>query len=378
MEKSLRLLRLSLLFFILLLSIAIYSDRLMEFFDKQPIEPIASGDFPAAPTWVFSTENDIVSSPRGIDQTIFARTNNSLYSIDVSKKAIKWKRASANNQELVIPPLIVDPLVIVEENGSSLAAYSIDTGELVWKTPEVEIATVNNITASIESLAFNQLHVYAARFDWNLTAYDRKTGESIWEHDLPGRTDPYAAANEKIVALAADDFVYVLDGTTGAVLWQIDTLGYAGPILLSGTQLFVTDEKNTTLTSISLETYEIEWVANYSSTIEDFEYTCLGEAGQNLLIAADKLIMVSKIDGGIIWASESMGTLECPVILENNLYVRNTENDLFLMELTSGNVRGKLLVQEDTILQHAHFRNPVALGNRLIVPFGDNRLLIYE
>jgi outer membrane protein assembly factor BamB len=354
---------------------AVFSVQIMKIF-KTPTDPIAYGDFPALPVWVFSANDEIISTPGVFDHTIFVQTNNFLYSIDISKQIINWKVAAVNNQELVVPPLVANPLVIVAENGSSLSSYSIENGELVWKTQNIEIA--NNVTASIEAMTFNKRFLYVARFDWGLTAYNRETGELVWEHSIPGRAYPYIVANEETIILAVKNSISVLDAITGAILWEVDIKGYAGPILLSENKLFVTDEKNITITAIDLSTHQIDWVADYSSIIGSFDFSCLIEDGQNLVIASSKLVTVSKNNGKMIWKSEDMGTLECPIILKNNVYVRNTGNDLYSIDTKSGNVKGTLSVGEDTFLSHAHFRGPVALMDWLIVPIGDNRVSIYQ
>lgn len=345
---------------------------------KNPMKsftPMASGDFPASPTWVFVADQEIVTAPATNNHTAFVRTNNYLYSIGLQEQIVNWRITSIASQSPDVAPLVLDQQVIVVEEGSVVAAYSIENGSLMWKTPEIEIA---QITAAVEAMAFNERHLYVARFDWLLTAYDRETGKTVWEYALPGRSDPYIATNESIVVLAADETISALDANTGTVLWQTSIPGYAGPLLLSGNQLFVTDDKSVTLQALDLSTGQSYWIADFSSVIERFHFSCLVEANEALLIAANKLIMVSKADGDLIWSTDALGTLECPAMEKESVYIRNTRTDLFQLDLATGAIRGKLSVLEDTFQHNEPFRNPVLSGELLLVPIGDNRLFIYE
>ena len=345
---------------------------------KNPMKsftPVASGDFPASPIWVFAADEEIITAPATHNHTAFVRTNNYLYSIDIQEQIVNWKITSIANQSPDVAPLILDQQVIVVEAGSVVAAYSIENGSLMWKTSEIEIA---KITAAVETMAFNERYLYVARFDWQLTAYDRETGETVWEYALPGRSDPYIAANESMVVLAVDETISALDANTGKVLWQISIPGYAGPLLLSGNQLFVTDEKSVTLQALDLSTGQNYWIADFSSVVERYYYSCVVETNEALLIAANKLIMVSKADGGIIWSSDDLGTLECPSVGKESVFIRNTKTDLFRMDLATGAISGKLSVLEDTFQHNEPFRTPVLSGEFLLVPLGDNRLSIYK
>jgi hypothetical protein len=102
------------------------------------------------------------------------------------------------------------------------------------------------------------------------------------------------------------------------------------------------------------------------------------EVGDNLLIASQKLVMVSKQDGSILWATDNLGYLECPVLLKNEIYVRNNETDLYLFDKASGHAKGELQVRTNTLMKQDFFRSPIIANGLLVVPFGDNRLLVYQ
>jgi outer membrane protein assembly factor BamB len=102
------------------------------------------------------------------------------------------------------------------------------------------------------------------------------------------------------------------------------------------------------------------------------------EGENNLLIAANKLMMVSKADGKKIWSTDDLGFLECPIVIGDEIYIRNTDTTLYLIDKRTGLEMGSLLIQMNTLNKRDFFRGPVAVNGLLAVPFGDERLLFYE
>ncbi len=352
--------------------------------EEKPPEPIAQGDLSISPYWVFNANEDIISTPATNNKFLFVKTSSSLYAVDILQKKVQWKVDSFTDRELGFAPVVTSSSVIVVENGSSVAAYSIDSGRLLWKTPAMEGA--GDKTESVQSIAFNSQYLYVGRFDWGLTAYNLKTGETIWEHDLPGRTDPYLEANEDYVFVGAGDTLTVYQANYGSKvwpsygfeLWKKDDLGYAGPILLSGNTLYVTDEKYASLISLDINTHKINWEKNYQGIIETFYYSCVTETEKYLLIAAKKLMMVSKLDGEILWSTDDLGTLECPILLKDKIYIRNSRKTLYSIDKETGRKTGQMLVQLNTRMKIDFFRSPAVVNGFLAVPFGDNRVFIYQ
>ncbi len=345
-------------------------------FSREPTNPIAYGDFPSSPQWIFYADKDIISTPGVKGQVVFVKTPISLYAVDILQNKVEWKIVSSTNRKLIYPPLVIGSLVIVVEDGSSLAAYSTESGKLIWKTPTIDV--IDSGVDPVKSIAFNNQYLYVARFDLNLTAYSLETGEMIWNYDLPGRTNPYLAADENHVFLAVGETVNILDANTGSKLWNNNGSGYFGPILLSGNTLYITDEMHASLVSLNVDSHQTNWVKEYQSLIETYEYSCILETGGTLLIAAQKLILVSKSDGSIVWTTDKLGFLECPVLLHNEIYIRNTQNTLYLFDKESGQEKGRLKVQMDSPFKHDFFRSPIVVNGLLVIPFGDNRLFIYH
>lgn len=341
------------------------------------ISPVSYGDFPASFLDILVVDNEVVSTPAVNGQVAFVRTSDMLYAFDVLENKLLWKVLSSYGKALSLPPVTVDALIIVVESGSRLAAFSTETGKLIWRTPEIEIAKTDPVTASVQSIAVNSKYIFVARFDWMITAYDLKSGELVWDYKTPGRTNPYMQANENNVFLAVGDSVKMLDAETGTPLWEEAVGGYAGPMVLSNETLYMTDEKNISLRSLNINTREYNWIKNHRSMLGEYEYSCVLDAENHLYVAAEKLMKVSKFDGAIMWITERLGTLECPLILGDKIFVRNTINYLYELDVESGQELGGLRVQANTPMHHEPFRSPVLMDNLLLVPFGDNRIFIY-
>lgn len=344
--------------------------------EEKPPEPIAQGDLSISPYWVFNADQNIISTPATDKKFLFIKTSSSLYAVDVLQKRVKWKVDSFTDRELGFTPIVTNSIIIVVENESSVAAYSADSGILLWKTPTMKDAGYK--TESVQSIAFNSQYLYVSRFDWRLTTYSLKTGEIIWERSLPGRTDTYVEANEDYVLVGAGKTIEVYNANDGHELWTKDDIGYTGPILLSGKTLYVTDNKNASLISLNINSQKINWRKSYQGIIENYYYSCITETENYLLIAAKKLIMVSKMDGEIIWSTDDLGTLECPILFKDKIYIRNSRTTLYSIDQDTGRETGQMLVQLNTRMKIDYFRSPVIVDYYLAIPFGDNRVFIYQ
>jgi outer membrane protein assembly factor BamB len=337
-----------------------------------------SETFNAAPVWVFETTDSITSTPAADnDGRVYVRTSNSITALDVLTGKVLWTASSPSNVPLNIQPQVFGDYLIVPEKGSRLAVLDPHTGKLQWRTSVINPEFTHPGAIEIEDISFSQDIVYVARFNWPLTAYRLTDGQIVWQQDAFGRNNPYIASDQKAVYLGMGSMLKAFESESGILLWQKELEAYIGPMLLVDNTLYVLDEMHSSLIAINLSNQEILWNNSYPEA-EPFEFSCLSEFGDKLLIAAQKLIAVARSDGQVIWSTNNVGRLECPTVVDNKIFVRNTKDALYTFELVTGNEVGKMRVSQNTSLKHEPNRSPISVAGLLIVPVSANQIVAYQ
>lgn len=343
-----------------------------------PSQPIPSGDFPESPVWVFEGSGRVVSTPVVQGSNVFIRTMHSVYSLDGLTGHLLWRAISPAPAELSVAPLATHCCLIVPEEGSSIASFSITTGELLWRTPAIASNLRDSSIAWVEALASMNDLFAAARNDWKITAYIVENSEEVWERTVPNRSSLYLAANNDFVYLSAKSFLQAYDARAGNLIWEMNFDNNTGPLLLHNDRLYIalySGERR--IIALDPQTLNEVWNVKLSD-IGDSEVRSMVVDGEILYAAANRLIAISKHDGSLRWKSGHTEWLETPVILHNTIYARNTGTDLFAFDKTNGLETGRLLIQADTAMKHEPERAPAVVGDLLLVPFGDNRVFAYK
>jgi outer membrane protein assembly factor BamB len=337
-----------------------------------------SETFKAKPVWVFETTENITSTP-STDQNgqVYIRALNSITALNVLSGQVLWKAVSPSNTPLNISPQVSGNYLIVPEKGSRIAVFDTHTGKLQWRTPEIDPIFTHPSAVEIEAISVSNQMAYVARFNWKLTAYRLTDGKIVWEQDTFGRTNPYVMSDQKTVYLGMGSMLKAFDSLSGVLSWQKEFDAYIGPMLRSDNMLYILDEMHSSLYAIDLNTEDILWNTSYPEA-EEFEFNCLSEDGDKLLIAGQELIAVTKSSGQIVWATSKLGRLECPAMLNNEIYIRNITNLLYILDSVTGKELGMIEVSLNSRLKHEPQRSPVSTEGLLIVPITDNKVIAYQ
>jgi outer membrane protein assembly factor BamB len=336
------------------------------------------GDYLNEPVWSFYTDDPITSTPSQDGHNIYLRTSSSVLALDALSGKQIWRVDSPAEAPLSMLPYIVDEYLVVSEKGSGIVVINKESGTVIWKSAEIDIIPTHSANAEIQSIMSSNNILYVARFSWYLTAYNLQTGKVVWKQNIPSHTSLYLASNIDTVFLGAGNQLIAYDSQTGLTSWTTDINGYIGPVLLDVDQntLFVTNENAPSLIAINLINKQILW-EKYLDSIDSYEFGCLIKHGDVLYIAAEELLALSSIDGEIVWQTSKTGRLECPIVMNNQLFVRNTNTSLYGFDLDSGKELGRLTIQTNTPMKHEPNRGPIASGNLIIIPITDNKLNAY-
>jgi outer membrane protein assembly factor BamB len=346
----------------------------------QPSEPVAVGEFPSKPVWIFEAGGPVVASPVVKEGTVFIKTRHLLYALKATTGEELWRADSESGAGIGIAPVVAGEAVIVPEEYSGLAAFSTANGELLWRVPPLDDSRTNSVTGSIQSMASNTDRLYVARFDWSLVAYDLKNGEIVWQLHTPSRSFPSLAADENRIFRAAGSELNQYDAKTGEILSHTDSEVFLPQIVLEDKTLYISDTQNNIVHAVDTSSAgsNVLWSAELPRDLDTFELNCLAIQGNVIYVAADRLFALSKEDGHSLWTTAETGRLECPVFIGDQIYVRNTGNDLYAFDQGTGFETGRLSVRENTVMKHKPMRSPAVAGDLLIVPFGDNRIFAYQ
>lgn len=330
--------------------------------------------FSSLPTiWKFETTDPITSTPTVDGKRIFIRTVNSVYALDSSTGSKLWQVESPNNSPLSLAPITDGDYLIVPEADSRIAVFLANDGQLVWRTAVIDPAFTHPSAIDIEAIAVGDNIIYVARFDSALTAYSLVSGEVLWEYDLSGRSNPYLTIDDKAVYLGVGQKLTALDLVNGNPLWEYEVEGYIGPMAIDENMLFVLDEEHSNILAIDTNSHLLKWENKLEA--ENFEFNCVQVHSDKIYISSQRLIALSKDNGQSIWQSKNTGRLECPVIFNESIYVRNNKSSLFVFNSNSGEEIGSLSVSPNSSMKHNPNRSPELSGGLLIIPIENYEII---
>jgi outer membrane protein assembly factor BamB len=343
-----------------------------------PNHPIAYGNFPTLPEWIFYGDAQVISTPVINKSSVFVRTERSVYAINSSNGDALWHSESPGIESLSPAPQIALNVLIVPERRSGFAGFDLSTGYLQWRIPAIEINLNIPQTASIEDFTTDDRTFFVARFDWSLSAYRVEDGKLLWEVKVPPRANLYLAKGIDVIYLGADQFVRAYDQEDGRLVWEKNFSSVVGPLLFSEETLYMSiGYKDSSLIAYNVNSHDVLWQINLKQ-IGGTAVRAITIENDSIYLAAQQLIAISSVDGSIKWVSESFGFLETPVMSENNIYIRTIGPALYMLDKISGKENGRLVVQANTQMEHQPYRGPAVVGDLIIVPFGDHQVLAYR
>jgi outer membrane protein assembly factor BamB len=372
--------------FLVLLIIAVIGGSYLWYYFNHfiyPIQPKAVDAFPEKPLWVYSAEERIISTPVVQDFLVVLRTPYNLIAIDSSTRERKWIAKSnaptgIHVADLTLAPQIGGELLISPQAGSSLIALSLESGEKVWDLQPEEINLKDPSLATIQSFQVEGYKVFVARYSWSLSAYSLQGGNLLWEsNEIPDRATLTLVANSDCVFLGAIHTLQCLDPGSGKLLWTKTFDGVIDSLRIDERLLFIALQSGSeSLMAIDLNTLKTKWSLS-PDEISGEKIRSMLSAEETLFAGGSHLYAISKLNGSIIWKSDEIGPLETPLILDTNIFVRNTGRDLFRLDKNSGIEVGRLEIKADSSMNDPE-RSPAATDDLLFVPFGDNRLFVYQ
>ncbi len=344
---------------------------------NHPPEPLYQGDFPSQPVWIYEARQRITSTPLIHGKIMFIRTQDFVCAIDIASNKEIWCSLSFGDRRLNLPPQLSDDMLVVPEMDSSISVFSANSGIRKWSSIS-NLEDTHQENSPIYSFIVKNNSVFVARRSYKLTSYDLYTGEKQWESWVPDRSKLYLAADSQYSYLAAENKIIAYDIEQGIQVWERDLKGIVGPILLSdGILYYFLPYETDRIVALDLDTQEEVWRV-ISSEIKESYFPFLVSYGDFLYLSGQRLAIISRSDGKIRCTVDETYNLERPIVLGNQVYVRDTEKTLYAFDKMDCRDTGRMHVQYNTSLDYDPERGPAVAGDLLVVPFGDNRIFAYR
>lgn len=195
--------------------------------------------------WQFATQVPAISvrgsaAPTLLDATtaLLATADGRLHAITTDNGLPQWSRrvGVGSGSSEVERMSDVDGSPIVDNNQLFAISYS---GQLIGVDLASKQIKFVNEAASLKSLAVNSQQVIATNLDGDVIAYNRNTGQAIWESDVLAYrrlTNPVMIGN--YIAIGdLDGVVHIFDQATGLIVSRVQTKGALSHLQVQGSRL---------------------------------------------------------------------------------------------------------------------------------------------
>lgn len=197
------------------------------------------------PVWQFATQVPAISvrgsaAPTLLDSktALLATADGRLHAVTTDSGLPQWSRrvGVGTGSSEVERMSDVDGTPIVDKNQLFAVSYS---GQLLGIDLASRQVMFVKEMASLKSLAVNNQQVIATSLDGKVAAYDRNTGEMLWEsEELAYRhlTNPVMIGNYIAVG-DLDGVVHLFDPASGKIVSRVETKGALSSLQVQGSRL---------------------------------------------------------------------------------------------------------------------------------------------
>lgn len=343
--------------FLLLLSVTIFSQNVLQNLPFT-VRPLAGADFPLDQKWSHNLSNSIINSVEylssGVNGTIIARTNDTLYSLQTDTGDILW--SFPLTKQIYLPQTMVADGKVYVVDKDALWALDALTGEVIWE----RVLLYKNsllVSASNTLVLVNQVS--------SILAYDAVSGNILWQ--LPvGRGRIQAYIDGEYVYIP-DDGIMKVDSKTGEILETFgqDSIGsndfHDGVIYYADTvsdMFFAFDVRQ----QIELWKVSIPY-SGFPKVKVDNEYVLVGDSSF--------LYVTLRDDGTLVWKIEITFPQNPSLVGERLFVFGGVDHVIHAFDLRSGELVGSLRISIPGVLFVEDRRNMFSLDGLLIFARGD-------
>ena len=332
--------------------------------------------------WTANTGSNIfMASPIIAGQKVFIATtddniplNTFVCAFDFNSGKLLWKFRTANSVKNTIA--YENGIVIAQDAACNLYALDAESGKLLWK----QYIKLNSYPYLTEGITIDKGVVYAG-IGAGLSAYDLKTGQTIWINkdwrQREGATTTLTVAGNVLVSGTQWGGLYGNDIHTGKQLWKLSDNGLrnrgASPVYKDG-KLWIISSKSFFViepqTGKVLQQKELSANLDVTSTPLITEQEIIFGTADRGVFALDKATLFNK------WRAETLPSLvytapysttpqagveTSPVASQGVIYIGTSDGYLYAIDRTTG------IIKDKYNLGAPIFSTVAVSGNRMIV-----------
>jgi outer membrane protein assembly factor BamB len=290
---------------------------------------------------------------------------------------------SHKGRKLLSSPVIAGDRVFVMDVDFVVTAYSVATGERVWrhetKVPDEDDETFGG------GLAFYEGRLYVTTGYGAVLALDAGTGERLWVEPMSGpvRSAPTVAGG-RVYVITIDNQLHVLDANTGAKQWNHAAITEAAGLLGGGSvavdgSTVVVPYSSGELFAMRAENGRVVWSDNLTAIRRVDAMASLAHIRGNPVIDrgvvyaishSGRIVAIDQRSGARIW-ERNIGGVDTPWVAGEFIFVLSNENEIYCLTRQGGRVRWvqPLPRFEDAEKKKDPIRwsGPVLAGDRLVL-----------
>lgn len=339
--------------------------------------------------------DDVVELPQPVSNANWPQPggtpSHAMPPLSVSGIGVAWRASigsgASRDGRVTGSPVVADGRVYTLDAGAQLTAVDAASGSRIWS---VNIEAQNSRSSGGGGgVAIVGGTLFVATGQAQVIAIDAATGKEQWRTTLtaPFRAGP-AVANNRVLAISADNQVHALEVTTGRKLWS--TAGITESAGLYGTSSPAIEGTIAVATFSSGEIFAMRadngrtvWNDSLSGVLRTDAISALADVRGLPVIERGVVYAISHggrmaaIDlrtGARIWEA-AIGSLYSPWVAGDFLFVTTVEGEVVALRKRDGRIRWVSVLDRFTDPQRKRGRivwtGPTLVGNRLVV-FGSH------
>jgi outer membrane protein assembly factor BamB len=283
-----------------------------------------------APVWRHETEDRIVATPLLYETRVYIQTLNEVMALDTTTGRMVWDTTIPSDAQYKTPMITDGETLFVGGDNGTLTAVSIEDGTILWSSQEFQ-------DTSIEDIRAQSGIVYKANYNSSITAYDQEDGRILWARGVPSRSTLWTLSDEQNLYLGSHYNITAFDPKSGKTIWSHDLDGLVDYMVGSPNSIYVAylgRSNEISIGALHLSNRKYEWFVEAEELDFRGPVTMILD-DTNLYIAGNKLGALSIENGGVLWVNEQDFSYSLPVANQEKVYILS-KNMLHVFDKITG------------------------------------------